>query len=132
MERVQLGDFKRITFGHCITSLSKTFTLGLVESDQPFPLKACHSPIYPGDRDWREYYRSKNLNLPNQYHNCVIWPMLGGFHVASLVQGRQVRAAKTMLTLLAEESRNGRTQEWEFNEWLYGLSGRSIGYPLQA
>jgi GH15 family glucan-1,4-alpha-glucosidase len=103
-----------------------------VGADQPFPLKAFYPPIYPGDRDWREYYRSRNLNLPNQYHNGGIWPMLGGFHVAALVQAGQPERAATILTLLAQANRAGRTQEWEFNEWLHGLTGRAMGHPLQA
>ena len=103
-----------------------------VGADHPHPLKAFYPPIYPGDRDWREYYRSRNLNLPNQYHNGGIWPMLGGFHVAALTHAGQPERAATSLGLLAEANRAGRTQEWEFNEWLHGLSGRPMGHPLQA
>jgi GH15 family glucan-1,4-alpha-glucosidase len=103
-----------------------------VGADQPFGLKAFYPPIYPGDRDWREYYRSRNLNLPNQYHNGGIWPMLGGFHVAALVHAGQPERAAASLSLLAEANRAGRSQEWEFNEWLHGLSGRAMGHPLQA
>lgn len=103
-----------------------------VGADHPFPLKAFYPPIYPGDRDWREYYRSRNLNLPNQYHNGGIWPMLGGFHIAALVHADRLERAESSLGLLAEANRSGRTQEWEFNEWLHGLSGRAMGYPLQA
>jgi hypothetical protein len=103
-----------------------------VGADQPFPLKAFYPPIYPGDRDWREYYRSRNLNLPNQYHNGGIWPMLGGFHVAALAHSGRLEGAHSSLELLAQANRAGRTQEWEFNEWLHGLSGRPMGHPLQA
>ncbi len=101
-------------------------------TDQPAGLKAFFPPIYPGDRDWREYYRSRNLNLPDQYHNGGIWPFLGGFYVAALVHsGQQARAAQA-LEDLAAANRRGRTQEWEFNEWLHGRSGRPMGHPLQA
>jgi glycogen debranching enzyme len=58
--------------------------------------------------------------------------MLGGFHVAALVQAGQPERAATILTLLAQANRAGRTQEWEFNEWLHGLTGRAMGHPLQA
>jgi hypothetical protein len=53
---------------------------------EPYPTKAIYPPIYPGENHWREYYRSRNLNLPHQYHNGGIWPMIGGFHVAALVR----------------------------------------------
>ncbi len=103
-----------------------------VGADHPFPLKAFYPPIYPGDRDWREYYRSRNLNLPNQYHNGGIWPMLGGFHVAALTHSGRPDQSRSSLELLARANRAGRTQEWEFNEWLHGISGRPMGHPLQA
>lgn len=100
--------------------------------DHPHPLKAFYPPIHPGDRDWREYYRSRNLNLPNQYHNGGIWPFLGGFYVAALVHAGLAERADGMLASLAEANRLGRGGDWEFNEWLHGLSGRPMGYPLQA
>ncbi|PMP79585.1 MAG: glycogen debranching protein, partial [Roseiflexus castenholzii] len=53
---------------------------------EPYPTKAIHPPIYPGEANWREYYRSRTLNLPHQYHNGGIWPMIGGFHIAALVR----------------------------------------------
>jgi len=103
-----------------------------VGANQPFPLKAFYPPIYPGERDWRDYYRSRNLNLPEQYHNGGIWPFLGGFYVAALAHKGKLEQAEEQLTLLAEASRLGRTREWEFNEWIHGRSGRAMGYPLQA
>jgi GH15 family glucan-1,4-alpha-glucosidase len=101
-------------------------------ANHPYPLKAFYPPIFPGDRDWREYFRSRNLNLPNQYHNGGIWPFLGGFYIAALVKAGERTAAEAQLTLLAEANRLGKTREWEFNEWIHGLSGRAMGHPLQA
>jgi len=104
----------------------------VVGANQPYPLKAFYPPIYPGERDWRDYYRSRNLNLPDQYHNGGIWPFLGGFYVAALIHAGKTTQAEHQLELLAEANRLGRTQEWEFNEWIHGRSGRAMGYPLQA
>ena len=59
-----------------------------VDMAHPYPTKAIYPPIYPGENDWRDYYRSRNLNIPHQYHNGGIWPMVGGFHVAALDQPR--------------------------------------------
>jgi glycogen debranching enzyme len=103
-----------------------------VGADDPFPIKAFYPPIFPGDRDWREYYRSRNLNLPFQYHNGGIWPFLGGFYVAALVHAGRTDRAERQLELLASANRAGKHGAWEFNEWLHGLSGRPMGHPQQA
>ncbi|HEU5011416.1 MAG TPA: glycoside hydrolase 100 family protein [Roseiflexaceae bacterium] len=99
---------------------------------EPYPTKAIHPPIYPGENNWREYYRSRNLNLPNQYHNGGIWPMIGGFHVAALMRYGWRAQAEMMLLSLAEANRQGLDGEWEFNEWLHGASGHPMGYAQQA
>ena len=101
-------------------------------ADYPYPFKAFSPPIYPGERDWREYFRSRNLNLPHQYHNGGSWPFLGGFYVAALVKAGRKAQAETQLHLLAEAVRQGVHGEWEFNEWHHGVTGRPMGYPLQA
>lgn len=101
-------------------------------TDDPFPIKAFDPPIFPGDRDWRDYFRSRNLNLPFQYHNGGIWPFLGGVYVAALVHAGQVDRAEEMLALLARANHAGKHGPWEFNEWLHGQSGRPMGHPKQA
>jgi glycogen debranching enzyme len=103
-----------------------------VGADDPYPIKAFYPPIFPGDRDWREYFRSRNLNLPFQYHNGGVWPFLGGFYVAALRLAGQAEHAQRALELLARANKAGKTRPWEFNEWLHGLSGRPMGHPLQA
>ncbi len=52
----------------------------------PYPVRVLNPVIHPGNKDWREYYRNNNLNLPEQYHNGGIWPFVGGFYVAALVK----------------------------------------------
>ncbi len=99
---------------------------------EPYPTKAIHPPIYPGESDWREYYRSRNLNLPHQYHNGGIWPMVGGFHVAALVRHSWQSEAERLLVSLAKANKQGLDQKWEFNEWLHGESGHPMGYGQQA
>src|SRR5438874_217150 len=74
---------------------------------EPYPTKALHPPIYPGESNWREYYRSRNLNLPHQYHNGGIWPMIGGFHVAALVRHGWLGDARRLLVALAEANLQG-------------------------
>ena len=99
-------------------------------SAQPFPTKAIYPPIFPGNPEWREYYRSRNLNLPHQYHNGGIWPFIGGFHVAALVKVGWRQEAANLLGDLAAAARLGVRDEWEFNEWLHGETGPSDGLPV--
>ncbi len=99
---------------------------------EPYPTKAIYPPIYPGESNWRDYYRSRNLNLPHQYHNGGIWPMIGGFHVAALVRHGWQNEAERMLVNLADANRQGVSEDWEFNEWMHGSSGHPMGYAQQA
>ncbi|MGL4651847.1 MAG: amylo-alpha-1,6-glucosidase, partial [Caldilineaceae bacterium] len=94
---------------------------------EPFPTKAIYPPIFPGEPNWRDYYRSRNLNLPHQYHNGGIWPMIGGFHVAALVRHNWRSEASRLLVSLARANREGMDSEWEFNEWLHGERGHPMG-----
>jgi len=99
---------------------------------EPYPVRVLHPVIHPGNKDWREYYRNNNLNLPEQYHNGGIWPFVGGFYVAALVKAGRMEQARIELEKLAEVNRQGADGEWEFSEWCHGRSGRPMGYPHQA
>lgn len=103
-----------------------------VGAAQPYPSKAIYPPIFPGNPEWREYYRSRNLNLPHQYHNGGIWPFIGGFHVAALVKVGWMEQAEQVMANLTSAVRLGVREEWEFNEWLHGETGHPMGYPWQA
>ena len=98
----------------------------------PYPVRVLHPVIHPGNKDWREYYRNNNLNLPEQYHNGGIWPFVGGFYVAALVKAGRTAEARHQLEKLAELNRLGVDEEWEFNEWCHGATGQPMGYPHQA
>ncbi len=100
--------------------------------NEPFPVRALYPPIQPGERDWREYYRVRNLNQPNHYHNGGAWPFIGGFYVAALVQAGRLQEAEAQLHKLALMNRAGKKREWEFNEWFHGLAGRPMGYGGQS
>lgn len=101
--------------------------------DQPWPIKAINPVVHPGDKDWREYYRLRNLNLPHQYHNGGAWPYLGGFYVAALVKAGRLNQARHQLQRLAEMNRQSRLgDDWEFNEWFHGESGKASGFPGQS
>lgn len=100
--------------------------------NEPFPVQVLYPAIYPGDKDWREYYRVRNLNQPHHYHNGGAWPFVGGFYVAALVQAGRLKEAKVQLEKLAEMNQLGKKKEWEFNEWFHGVSGRPMGFAGQS
>jgi glycogen debranching enzyme len=100
--------------------------------NDPFPVRALYPPIQPGEKDWREYYRVRNLNQPNHYHNGGTWPFIGGIYVAALVQTGRLDEARCQLDKLTSMVRLGKEKEWEFNEWFHGLSGRPMGYAGQS
>lgn len=100
--------------------------------DEPRPVAALYPPLQPGDKDWRDYYRVRNLNQPHHYHNGGAWPFIGGFYVAALVRAGRLAEAERQLARLAEMNRQGRRGEWEFNEWFHGRSGRPMGYAGQS
>jgi glycogen debranching enzyme len=100
--------------------------------NEPYPVQALYPAIHPDEKDWREYYRVRNLNQPHHYHNGGAWPFIGGFYVAALVQAGRMDEARKQLGKLAEMNFQGRKMEWEFNEWFHGQSGRPMGYGGQS
>jgi glycogen debranching enzyme len=100
--------------------------------NEPFPVRALYPPINPGEKDWQDYYRVRNLNQPHHYHNGGAWPFIGGFYVAALVKAGRLQEASYQLGKLAEMNRLGKKDEWEFNEWFHGQSGRPMGYGGQS
>ncbi len=71
----------------------------------PIPPKPSIHPSIRAKVHWREYYRSRNLNLPHHYHNGGIWPLIGGLHVATLVRHGWYGDAEAMLVSLAKANR---------------------------
>ncbi len=100
--------------------------------NEPFPVRALYPPVQPGERDWREYYRVRNLNQPHHYHNGGAWPFIGGVYVAALVQAGRLEEARCQLDKLTAMVRLGKSGEWEFNEWFHGQSGKPMGYAGQS
>jgi len=101
--------------------------------DEPYPVRTILPSIEPGARDWREYYRTEHgLNIPGQYHNGGVWPWVGGLYVAALVRAGRLERARDTLYRLAQANKIGREHEWEFNEWIHGVTGEPKGSPDQA
>jgi glycogen debranching enzyme len=72
------------------------------------------------------------LNLPNHYHNGGIWPFIGGLWVRYLHKLKLSELARRELIKLARLCAQGLSQEWEFNEWHHGVTGRPMGKAYQT
>jgi len=102
--------------------------------NDPWPVRAVYPPVQPGDADWREYYRVRNLNLPHHYHNGGVWPFIGGFYVAALVKAGRHDEAARQLERLTRMNAMSRTPglAWDFNEWHHGQTGKPSGFRGQS
>jgi|APLak6261669087_1056070.scaffolds.fasta_scaffold00059_15 sucrose-6-phosphatase len=100
--------------------------------NQPWPVTNLYPVVQAGDPDWRAYYTVNLLNLPHHYHNGGIWPLVGGMWVRFIQRLGFHEVACRELVRLAQLNELGRDQEWEFNEWAHGQTGRPMGKAFQA
>ncbi len=100
--------------------------------NEPFPVKNVYPAVTAGDPDWRPYYTVNLLNLPNHYHNGGLWPFVGGGWVRYINKLGMRDLALKELHKLAELNKLGIYNEWEFNEWAHGVTGRPMGKSYQA
>lgn len=92
--------------------------------DRPGPSKTSDPPIYPGDPDWRDHFRWRNLCLPHQYQNGGAWPFAGALHIAAALHAGRRERAEQMTARLIEVCLDPRAP---FPEWLHGVTGASMG-----
>ncbi len=100
--------------------------------NNPWPVANLYPVVQAGDPDWRSYYTVNLLNLPHHYHNGGIWPFIGGLWVRFLHRLGFHEVACRELVRLAQLNQLGRNEEWEFNEWAHGATGRPMGKAFQA
>ncbi len=100
--------------------------------NQPYPVACLYPAVNSGADDWKDYFLVNFMNLPHHYHNGGIWPFIGGLWVRFLHRLGRHELAHRELQALAETCRQGLRGEWEFNEWLHGLTGRPMGKAHQA
>jgi hypothetical protein len=100
--------------------------------NEPGPVQNLYPPVHAGDPEWREYFTVNLLNLPNHYHNGGIWPFIGGLWVRYIHKLGMRELACREHVKLAKLCAQGVSQEWEFNEWHHGITGRPMGKAFQA
>ncbi|MEM7681601.1 MAG: HAD family hydrolase [Planctomycetota bacterium] len=100
--------------------------------NEPYPVANLYPVVQAGDPDWKSYYAVNLLNLPHHYHNGGIWPFVGGMWCRFIHRLGQHDVACQELVRLAKVNRLGTRDEWEFNEWAHGQTGRPMGKRYQA
>ena len=100
--------------------------------NEPWPIVNLYPTVQAGDPDWMPYYTVNLLNLPHHYHNGGIWPLIGGLWVVFIHRLGLTDVAVRELVKLAELNKLGIEDEWEFNEWAHGKTGRPMGKRYQA
>ncbi len=95
----------------------------------PRPVKSCLNPIMENSKNWKRYMENHRLNFPYQYHNGGIWPFIGGFWVMALKKARENKMAERELAKLAQTN---KINNWQFNEWFHGKTGKPMGMKGQS
>ena len=98
-------------------------------ANRPWPIRTLLSPINRDSRFWRPYMDRHCQNLPYQYHNGGIWPFVAGFWVQLLLKLGRKDLANEELEQYAGAS---KLNNWEFNEWLHGKTGKPMGMAGQS
>jgi len=129
-----LGNLLAIVTGLATPTIAKSI-LKYIEKEKinkPYPIKAIFPPIKKGDKEWHSYFSKCSAKDPYQYLNAGLWPFIGGFYIASLVKVKEFEKAEKELNNLAQANKLGIKNEWEFNEWLDGKTGKPKGTPYQG
>ncbi|MEA3398634.1 MAG: glycoside hydrolase 100 family protein [Patescibacteria group bacterium] len=100
------------------------------KASRKYPVQVLFPPIEPGDYDWKAYMdREECLNQPECYHNGGIWPYIGCFWAMVLKKiGLDKLAGQEMEKVAAANKVN----DWEFNEWFHGRTGKPMGMAGQS
>ena len=123
------GLFNVISLEKARTAFGFMWGVGI---NEPAPVQNLYPPVNAGDPGWRPYYTVNLLNLPHHYHNGGIWPFIGAYWV-QFVNSLGLRdLAQRELYRLAIINESGIENEWEFNEWMHGKTGRPMGKAFQA
>ncbi len=125
------GNILSALFGLAYTSKASRMADAMfnLKIHQPYPVKVVHDPIREDSPFWRPYMRRHRQNLPYQYHNGGIWPFVGGFWVMLLAKlGKKELAWKELERFAGANKVNN----WEFNEWFHGITGKPMGMTGQS
>jgi hypothetical protein len=87
-------------------------------------LPAFHPVIRPVDDDWEELQMTFSYtfkNLPYEFHNGGLWPVITGFYVADLARrGHGARADRFAVALHSANALEMDGDRWSFPEFVHG------------
>jgi glycogen debranching enzyme len=110
-------------------SLHRVNELISIKAHEPWPVKSVVHPIRQNSPLWRTYMERYEQNYPYQYHNGGIWPYVSGFWVMLLHKLGRKKLARKELERYAEVN---SINNWEFNEWFHGKTGKLMGMAGQS
>ncbi|UCH79670.1 MAG: hypothetical protein JSW20_07885 [Nitrospiraceae bacterium] len=110
-------------------SLLRVDALLSVKAHEPWPVKSVVHPIRQNSPLWRTYMERYEQNYPYQYHNGGIWPYVSGFWIILLHKLGRKKLAQQELERYAEVN---SLNDWEFNEWFHGKTGKPMGMAGQS
>lgn len=110
-------------------SLKRVGELIALKANEPYPVKSVVFPVRQNSPLWRTYMERYEQNFPYQYHNGGIWPYVAGFWILLLHRLRKTNPAWRELERFAEMN---RINNWEFNEWFHGKTGKPMGMAGQS
>ena len=99
------------------------------KGNSSFPVKTCFHPIKENSKLWRPYMLTHKQNYPEQYHNGGIWPFISCFWPMLIYKEGDKNKAWQELEKIA---RANKLNNWEFNEWLHGKTGKPRGMDGQS
>lgn len=98
-------------------------------ANKPWPIRTLLSPVRRDSFLWRPYMERHKQNRPYQYHNGGTWPYVAGFWILLLLKLGRKDLAGRELEHYAEAC---RVNNWEFNEWMHGKTGKPMGMAGQS
>ncbi len=125
------GNSLAVIFGDMDKKLAKEILLEISKrkNKKDFPAPVLLNPIKKGDKMWRDYMMIMKQNEPYQYHNGGIWPFVSAFFAIALYKIGEKDLAWEELEKVAYAN---KINNWQFNEWFYGLTGEPMGMKKQS
>lgn len=119
-----------VWFGYSNEALTKRITNFLTKkSRKNSPIPVVFKPIKKRSKLWRGYMAVHSQNFPYQYHNGGIWPYASCFWSLALHKVHKKEQAWKELEKIAKFN---QVNDWEFNEWFHGKTGKPKGMKGQS
>ena len=94
-----------------------------------YPVQVMTPPIGKQEREWSEMMLWRNMNKSWQYQNGGVWPFIGSFYAMALKKIGKTNMAWQELGHVAQAN---QVNNWQFNEWFHGKTGKPMGMPGQS